>query len=142
MFFRPFSYFCICARLFPAACLLKQKLKIWPFRAIIESVLPLNLLTYLLSHVMSCINTSYFSQLFYAPLCLNTLLSVLASFLPQLIPFRPSGFVAPQQHGQPSVQHRSPYKENVEGHCGEETAYLERWDRNTSVWASSGFEHR
>lgn len=142
MVFRPFSYFCVCARLFPAVYLPKQKLKIWPFRAIIESILSFNLLTYLLSHMIACKNPSYFSQLFYAPLCLNTLLSFLASFLPWLIPFRPLGFVAPQQHWQIPVWQRSPYREKVEGHCGEEAAFLERWNWNTSMWASSGFEHR
>lgn len=106
MFFRPFSYFCVCARLFSAVYLPKQKLKIWPFRAIIESFLPFNLLTCSFSHLISCKNPFYFSQFFYVPLCLTTLLSFLASFLPWLIPFGPFGFVAPQKHGQISVQHR------------------------------------
>lgn len=39
--------------LFSAVCVLKQKLKICPFSAIIESVLPFNLLTYLLSYMIS-----------------------------------------------------------------------------------------
>lgn len=128
MFFRPFSYFCVCARLFPADCLPEQKLKIWPFRAIIESILPFSLMMYLLFHMISYKSWSYFSQLFYAPLCLNTLFS-LVSFLPWLLPFRPLGFVTPQQHGQTSVQHRSPCREKIEGHhCREKTAFLERWD--------------
>lgn len=143
--FSDLSAIFVSERLFSAVCVLKQKLKICPFRAIIKSVLPFNLLTYLFSYMMSGKNPPYFSQLFHALLCLNTLLPFLASFLPWLIPFRPLGFVAQQQqfaNWQISVQHRSPYRKKVEGHCGEETAFLERLDLNTSIWATSGLEHR
>lgn len=128
MVFRPFSYFCVCARLFPAVYLPKQKLKIWPFRAIIESILSFNLLTYLLSHMIACKKPILFSSTLLCISVFKHTLSFLASFLPWLIPFRPLGFVAPQQHGQISVWQRSPYREKVEGRCGEEAAFLERWD--------------
>lgn len=130
--------------LFSAICVLKQKLKICPSSAIIETVPTFNLLTYLLSYMISWKNPSYFSQLFYAPCCLNTLFPFLASFLPWLIPFRPLSFVAQQKqfaNWQISVQYRGPYRKKAEGHCGEETPFLERWDWNTSIWTTSGSEH-
>lgn len=82
--FSDLSAIFVTEELFSAECVLKQKLKIYPFTAIIEYVLPLNLLTFLLSYMISGKNPSYFSQLFYAPCCLNALLPFLASFLSDL----------------------------------------------------------
>lgn len=121
---------CICAR---HSWALSLKTEIWSFRAITESILPFNILMYLLNHMLCHKNPSYFAPLFHAPLCFHTLLLLLASFLSQLVPLRPLGFVTARVPGK-TVLHRSPRREKAEDHC--------TWDSNISIGTSSGFEHR
>lgn len=72
--------------LFSALCVVKQKLKICPFSAIIESVLPVNLLAYLLSYMIS----SKKPILFFSTLLCTLLFkytSPLSCFFPALVNF-------------------------------------------------------